>query len=139
MNLPETEAFLIWLNQIDPRVEPNDASAEAWQRALAKYPAALCREVALDWTAKNSGAPRPAPIRDLVKSQWEHHLRLESRKLLTNDPTKISFVEFKKRNPGRALAAYQEGYRQTHGCDDPSPPEWTRDDSSASILKSMKF
>lgn len=139
MNNEETASLLKDMQQVGVPVNTAPATVQVWQRALSKFPAALVADEVQNFLVKEETAPRPSTIRKKCEARWEVHLREQARRLITNDPTKISFVEFKKRNPGRALAAYQEGYRQTHGCDDPSPPEWTRDDSSASILKSMSF
>lgn len=133
--------MLSYFNQSDPRIEVNPANVRIYARALGKFTPELITDVFDRFRATDSEDRKlsPGQLQKLCQSELEHRERAAARGQIANDPTKISFLEFKARNPGRALAAYQEGYRQTHGRDDPSPPEWTRDDSSASVLKTMKF
>ena len=141
LNAETTHKMLSYFNQSDPRIEVNPANVRIYARALGKFTPELITEVFDHYRATDSEDRKlsPGQLQKLCQAEFEYRERVAARGQIMSDPTKISFVEFKKRNPGCALAAYQEGYRQTHGSDDLSPPEWTRDDSSASILKSMSF
>lgn len=99
-----------------------DATVQIWHRGLSKYPAQLVTEVVMDYMAKREDAPRPAAIRKLCEDAWDRHLREESRKMLTKDPTKMSLREWHELHPGEFLELYQKAYRERHGHDNPKPP-----------------
>lgn len=139
MTQKDIHAFLSAVNQYDPRVETSPFNVAIWHEHISHLTPTEAMDAFKYFTGQSDDKPTPRQIKMAARSLGETRKAQESARSITSDPTKVSFVEFKKRNSGRALAAYQEGYRQTHGRDDPSPPEWTRDDSSASILKSMKF
>ncbi|UYM26625.1 hypothetical protein SEA_BAUER_76 [Arthrobacter phage Bauer] len=64
MNLEETNYFLGWLSQHDPRVQNGYAAVEVWQASLATATAAEAKQAILEHYRANEAVPAsPAGIR----------------------------------------------------------------------------
>jgi len=63
MDHKQTIAMLTWINQVDPRVMLNEASAETWAYAMANIPADVAKQAVLEhYKAHEQFAASPGAI-----------------------------------------------------------------------------
>lgn len=63
MDHKQTIAMLTWINQVDPRVMLNEASAETWAYAMQNIPADVAKQAVLEhYKAHESIAASPGAI-----------------------------------------------------------------------------
>ncbi len=63
MDHKQTIAMLTWINQVDPRVMLNEASAETWAYALRNIPGDVAKQAVLEhYKANESIAASPGAI-----------------------------------------------------------------------------
>lgn len=136
MSEQQIEAMLIYMNQADPRIEPNAVNKRIWHRAVGRFEPGLVSDVFEDFVSKNDTKPTPSAIKSLCQAEFEKREREKNRFAITHDPSKMSLREFRERFPGRFLAAYQEGCRQVTGRENPNPPAWAFD-GGGSVVRGL--
>ena len=108
MNLEETNYFLGWLAQADPRVMNGIAAVEVWQAALVHATPAEAKQAVLDHTLANDGPANPSTIRKRV-----HQIRTTAEaqtRALTAAPTTVRNPHsFRSRNPELWDHLFEEG------------------------------
>lgn len=108
MNLEETNYFLGWLAQADPRVMNGIAAVEVWQAALIHATPAEAKQAVLDHTLANDGPATPAAIR---KRAAQLRITAEAQtRALTAAPSPVKNPNsFRSRNPELWDKLFEEG------------------------------
>ena len=110
MNPENTLNYLRWLNRLDPRVELNDATTEAWGRALAPFDPRLVKEVTLTYTQSTKDKPTVAEIKKLCSAEKRRIAELEAQFAARSiDPHKKTLAAWKAKFPGRWEQCMSEG------------------------------
>lgn len=110
MNPENTLNYLRWLNRLDPRVELNDATTEAWGRALAAFDPRLVKEVTLTYTQQTKDKPTVAEIKKLCSAEKRRISELEAQFAARSiDPHKKPLGAWKAKYPGRWEQCKAEG------------------------------
>ncbi|MHC6175437.1 hypothetical protein [Glutamicibacter sp. X7] len=119
MNLTESKMAIAFANQIDPRVQMNDATAEVWATSLQAHEATKVRwAITQHYATSNANgegthAITPARIRRLIHSKAEE-VETKQRALEPPRGRTRSIESFRDRNPELWDKLVQEGREQFH-------------------------
>lgn len=112
MTPEDTGKYVIWLNQLDPRVEHNPASVEAWHRALKPFDPRMVKEITLSYRETTDKKPVVSEIKRLCSAEKQRIKELnEAFAARAIDPHKITLATWKQRHPGRWEDLREEGAR----------------------------
>lgn len=112
MTPEETIWFVDWLNKLDPRVENNDPSIEAWHRALKPFDLRMAKEITLSYRETTDKKPVVSEIKRLCSAEKQRIKELnEAFAARAIDPHKITLATWKQRHPGRWEDLREEGTR----------------------------
>lgn len=117
MNQQETHAFLTAVNQNDPRVEASTYAVSIWQEQLAGVSPAQADAAYRAFVRRSDDKPTARQIRLLAQSLLESERAQLSARQVTRDPTKITFAQWKDRNPGLAERCWRDGVALVRGAD----------------------
>lgn len=102
MTPEETIWFVDWLNKLDPRVENNDPSIEAWHRALKPFDLRMAKEITLSYRETTDKKPVVSEIKRLCSAEKQRIKELnEAFAARAVDPHKVTLATWKERRPGR--------------------------------------
>lgn len=115
MNQNEARAFLTWVNQHDPRVEPSPVNAEVWAHALGPYDGEQVKAAALEFY-RTAGDQKisPGAVRALVQSRatsaaGKRSAAESQRKVLDSPPRAVNPRSWRARNPELWDQLYEKG------------------------------
>lgn len=114
MNLRDTKAAIAFANQIDARVQMNDATAEVWQVTLQAHETIKVRwAITQHYATGNANgegthAITPARIRRLIQSKAET-VETQTRALESPRNRVASPESFRRRNPAEWDRLLEEG------------------------------
>jgi hypothetical protein len=109
MDHKQTIAMLTWINQVDPRVMLNEASAETWAYAMRNIPTDVAKQSVLEhYKAHESIAASPGAI-----SKRAAHIKASDeakQSAITATPDVVTNpMSWRKRNPAEWDRLMEEG------------------------------
>ena len=75
MNLREVQKLVAWTNQVDARVQANEATYETWHYALARYPYEIAKHIVKAYyamTSPDDGGGMPAITPGTIRRRAGH-------------------------------------------------------------------
>ena len=110
MNQAEIIDYLRWLNRLDPRIELNDATLEAWTKSLSSFTYRLAKEVTLTYTERTKDKPTRDEIKKLCSAEKRRIIDLDTHRAARSiNPQKITLAAWKAKYPGRWEQLKAEG------------------------------
>lgn len=138
MTPEQVHKMLVYMNQADPRIEPNSVNVRIYGNAVGRFEPGLITDV-FDRYMENNVEDRKLAVgmlKRLCQSEYEARQREAQRNAPKSiDPGKKSMSQWKEKFPGRALEEYEKGrYLQNPAGYQPLPahkvPAWTHTNES---------
>lgn len=112
MTPQEVHGFLAYMNQHDPRIEPNPTNVKLWHDQIGHLTPQQASAAFSTFVGRSDEKATPRQIKLIARSQQEVTQARERARALPVADHKITLAEWKRNHPGGFLQAYEEGREQ---------------------------